>query len=386
MADGRRRSAAKQARRDARRRKARQRPTAEQEALDDTPLVDEVREALDGGQPMDLLGLVSMLILVTSQPPAPSGEPEEEEFHTLEELVTAFIDTPVPETTALLAILGELIQDDEALRDRCRREVSARGDSLPPWLAALSDTRVDRAVRMTHVLGDAEEILLGVRLADEQHLTCAVYVDHLVMSAVADAFFVPSTIDAVVDVARTSNADPDTTFVDLDLSDARQRVQNALDVHLTMFRSDESDTWPGCRPLLQWLTRLMPEGVFEQALSHRDSSEDVRHRFFASLVGMPFDDVEHHELLDLCIEEGTGDPLRWSAPRLRQLLDAALVYDDVISVQAQQDVPEMLRAYVPFAHAESGIRPELTAGALTAIDDAADDYRTMVRDEGEPHP
>ena len=51
MADGRRRSAAKQARRDARRRKARSREPVELETPEETPLIDEVRQALDGGRP-----------------------------------------------------------------------------------------------------------------------------------------------------------------------------------------------------------------------------------------------------------------------------------------------------------------------------------------------
>jgi hypothetical protein len=33
------------------------------------------------------------------------------------------------------------------------------------------------------------------------------------------------------------------------------------------------------------------------------------------------------------------------------------------------DVPELLRAFVPFAHAQSGIRDELTAEALAVIDE-----------------
>ena len=118
MADGRRRSTAKQARRDARRRKAGRREPVEPEPPKETPLIDEVRQALDGGRPMDLLDLVSLLILATSaqQPvlrPQPDGP-------GLDELVTAFIGVQVPETTALLTVLGELILDDDVLRARCR--------------------------------------------------------------------------------------------------------------------------------------------------------------------------------------------------------------------------------------------------------------------------
>jgi hypothetical protein len=48
------------------------------------------------------------------------------------------------------------------------------------------------------------------------------------------------------------------------------------------------------------------------------------------------------------------------------------------STEAALAVPDLLRAYIPFAHAQSGIRDELTAEALAAIDAAEPDYRESV--------
>jgi hypothetical protein len=376
MADGRRRSTAKQARRDARRRKARCREPVELETPEETPLIDEVRQALHGGRPTDLLDLVSLLMLATApqQPvlrPQPDGP-------GLDELVTAFIGVQVPETTALLTVLGELIIDDDVLRARCRYEVDARKDSLPHWLAGLTQTTVHRVVRMSHVLGDGDELLLGVRLADGQEMTCAVHIDHLTMSAVKDAFFVPESVAAVVSVAKASNADPDTSFVDVGLVDARAELQLALERYFS-FPLEVSDTWPGCRALVRWLTQLMPIGPSIIDVSQRDSpcAADSLNRFFASSAGAPFDYRDYREMLERCIDEGTGDPLRWSEARLRQLLSTAM-YDDYLPMEVQLDVPELLLAFVPFAHAESGIRQALTAEALSAIGELADHYRSMV--------
>ncbi|WP_193561241.1 hypothetical protein [Mycolicibacterium hodleri] len=385
MADGRKRSAAKQTRREARRRKARRGRVAEPVLLEEAPLVDEVREALNGGQPMDLLGLVSMLIMATVPPPALLRPPETEDPPSLDELVSAFIDVRVPETTALLAVLSQFVIDDDELRDRCRHEVDARGEGLPPWLAGLAQTSVHQVMRMSHVLGDGEELLLGVRLADGQELTCAVFIDHLEMSEVKDAFFVPETIDTVVAVAKASNTDPDTSFAECDPADARVRLQDALAQQLTMPLFEESDTWPSSRPLVQWLIRLMPLDSSPIHVSQRDSVQPgaLLDRFFTSPMGVPFDDVHHRELLELGIDEGTGDPLRWSAARLRQLLSMAVAHHDDIPLAQQLDLPELLRSFVPFAHAESGIRQELTAEALAAIDHVADDYRAIVVEEAE---
>jgi hypothetical protein len=142
----------------------------------------------------------------------------------------------------------------------------------------------------------------------------------------------------VLTVAKASNADPDTSFVDLDLADARAGLQNALEQQLTMLPLEKSDTWPSCRALVQWLIHLMPVGGSTFHVPQWDSEQvaELLERFFTSLVGMQFNDVDHRELLELCIEEGAGDPLRWSAPRLSQLLDAAVVDADVTAVEVQQ--------------------------------------------------
>ena len=258
-------------------------------------------------------------------------------------------------------------------------EVHARKDSLPRWLAGLAQATVHRVVRMTHVLGDGDELLLGVRLADGQEMTGAVHIDHLPMSAVKDAFFVPESVDAVVSVARASNADPDTGFVDVGLIEARAELQLALERYFA-FPLEVSDT--ACRALVQWLTRLMPIGLSIIAVSQTDSpgAADPLKRFFASSAGAPFDYRDYGEMLRQCIDEGTGDPLRWSEARLRQLLSTAM-YDDDLPMEVQLALPELLLAFVPFAHGESGIRQALTAEALTAIGELVDHYRARVVEE-----
>ena len=70
------------------------------------------------------------------------------------------------------------------------------------------------------------------------------------------------------------------------------------------------------------------------------------------------------ELLDT----GSGDPLRGSAARIEQALAGLSYYDDHMSVECLLDAPDLLRAFVPVAHALSGIREGLTARALDMID------------------
>lgn len=376
MTDGRRRREAKQARRDARRAKARE-EKAPDETPEEAPLVEEVRQALATGHPLDLLGMVSLLIEATKPDPLASlksREPQQEPVR-LDDLVAGFVGVPIPETTALLTVLAELLVDDD-LRLRCRQEVTARHDSPPTWLSDLSQVEVYRAMRMTHVLGDGDELLIGARLAGGHELTCAVHLDHLMMSRVKDAFFVPAPIEQVISVAAEQNTDPDTTFVDMSLADARAWVEQGLDLHPVF--TAESDSWPGCRPLLQWLIGHLPEGGQRYLGPATDApSDEVCDQFFASPSGAPFGDYEYRHLLSALIDTGTGDPLRWSAARIEQALGWELD-DEHDSGEAVLAVPELLRAFVPFAHAQSGIRDELTAEALAVIDEIGPGYKEKV--------
>jgi hypothetical protein len=382
MNDGRRRRKAKQARRDVRRMQTRDQETPpEQVTPDETPLIDEVRQALATGHPLDLLGMVSLLIEATKPDPLASlkSGPQPERVN-LDDLITGFVGVPIPETTALLAVLAELLIDDTDLALRCRAEVAARHDAPPKWITDLPRVDVYRVVRMTHVLGDGDELLIGARLAGGHELTCAVHVNHLMLSVVKDAFFVPAPIEHVIAVAAEQNTDPDTNFVDMSGADARAWIQHGLG--LPPIFTVGSDTWPGCRPLVQWLTGHLPEGGHRHRSPTWDSEptdEEWRDQFLASPAGAPFGDPDYRGLLLEILDTGTGDPLRWSAARVEQALDSG-AYSGHDSGHLMLAVPELLRAYVPFAHAQSGIRDELTAEALAVIDELGPGFKQEVLD------
>ncbi|PRC44769.1 hypothetical protein C6A85_98555 [Mycobacterium sp. ITM-2017-0098] len=214
---------------------------------------------------------------------------------------------------------------------------------------------------MTHVLGDGDEVLIGARLANGDELTCAAFIDHNTMSAVKDAFFVPGPIGDVVSLATQSNADPDSSFVDMSLADARAWIEQGPDNPLFWA---ESDSWPGCRPLLRWLVGHLPDGgaIYQ---SPEWDSDALSEAFFASEYGTEFRQRDHGDLL-VALLDAARDPLRWSVPRVERALGQS---DYDVPVTAALAAPALLRAFIPFAHAQSGIRDELTAEALVAIDE-----------------
>lgn len=380
MSDARRRRKAKQARREVRRTSRRRREEVRDEIPEEVPLVAEVQEALAAEHPLHLLALVSTVIEASLPEPAPLESPEQDsESPVLDDLVEGFIGVPVPETTALLAVLAELADDPE-LGALCAEEVARRDDELPAWIDELADADVYRAVRMTHVLGDGDDLMLGVRLPGGHEMTCVAYLDHNLHSCVGDAFLVPDSLEAVLAVAEQNRTDSDTQLVEMSLADAGAWLAEGLEATELMYTPSESDTWPACRPLVGWLAYSLPtggSGYPGRGLGH-DEHRDLLDRFFGSLVGMRYASAEHRTLLDFCLFEGTGDPLRFSEVRLTDLLTATPFDGAAVSAGRRRELPDLLRAYVPFAHAQSGLREELTAEALAAIDQCESEYLAQI--------
>ena len=164
------------------------------------------------------------------------------------------------ETTALLATIAQL-GFDKRVRRQAAAATARRFHPLPEWLTRLGESVAYRAVEMVHVLGDGDDVMIGVRLPGGHELTVVVYIDHNMGTIAKDAFVVPKPI-AVLD--RSDESAP--------RGAGRHRVagsqppgrsgQGGGSHHrwgpgLTPL---ESESWPMCRPLVEWAVRLLPEG------------------------------------------------------------------------------------------------------------------------------
>lgn len=255
--------------------------------------------------------------------------------------------------------------------------MAASSDVLPRWIAELANLEVHGAARITHVLGDVDGIVVGARLAGGDELTCVVFVNHNMLSEVTDAGFVSKPMDEMLAELTSASGDPDTRIVEMSLADARAWIEHGLDQPVIV---PETDSCPGMRPLARWLIAHLPEGgtAYQPLRWDLRPTLELCAQFFASPQGAQFDDYDRRELLLELLDTGTGDPLRWSAARVAQALGRSGPYDEHLSVESVLDAPELLREFVPFAHAQSGIRDELTAQALAVIDEMGPGYRREV--------
>ena len=383
MSAKRRRRTAKKGRRPAQRTtRGRRHTSAEPDLLAD------VRRALTDESPLSLLSFVSTLLCVTdSRRNHPLARPDAPDLAALtrEELVGTFLGVPTPETSALLAVITEMVGDDDVLRARIRRELAARPTVEPAWPAQLSDTATYRAVRMSHALGDGDNIMLGAQLPGGHELTCVIYIDHNLGTLVKDGFVVPEPIAHMVAKFRQVTEDPDTRWDDISLADARAWVDAAIDLAAITFPPLETETWPACRALVEWITRGLPEGGSGYQRPQWDSTAlgELTDRFFGSPYGAGLDDADHRGLLESLLWYGTdygpGDPLRWSPVKVEILLDDWIPRKIVAPAEYLAKAPDLLRAFVRFAHAQIGLRSDLTDETLAAIDGWEPRYQRTIR-------
>jgi hypothetical protein len=367
-------------------RQAARRAPARQHSRDRGPgdLIGDTRRSLATGEPLDFLAYVSTL-LAALDPRAnnPFDRARQQDAVTVPALVGSFAEVVLPETTALLAALAEL-GPDELSRARARRAYAPRPREAPDWLARLDETSVDRAVESTHVLGDGENVMLNVRLPGHD-LTVVVYIDHNLGTVVKDGFPAPAGVDEVVSRLREASDDPDMRYGVISLSDARARISEALERGDHMFPPLETDTWPACRPLVDWLLRLLPEGGtgYIRPEWSQAALQKLAKRFFGSPFGRPLDNEDNRNLLDQFLWFGTdygpGDPLRWSPVAVEILLadwiPRKLAADAALLTRA----PALLRGFIGYCHGERGIRPSLTRETLAAVDRYEPEYQRAIR-------
>ena len=354
-------------------------------------LLAEVRDRLATGEPVELLAGVSSIVAVLD-PRARSPLERSEQGSaapTLAQLVRSFGEVDLPETTALLAGIA-VLAPDELVRGRADRYVKGRRHPLPAWLAGLGSARAGRTVEMTDALGDGDDLMVEIELPQAtgaaRALSVVVYVDHNLASVAKDGFVVPGPIDDVVALTKAQSDVPsDTTWREVSPADARTRITEAVDHGALFFPPLESDTWPACRPIVEWAARLLPGGGrgYERPVWDDDAKARLTEAFFASPQGAALEDPDHRELFESILWFGTdygpGDPLHWSPTVVEILLGDWIPRKIVAPAAFLAKAPEVLRAFVAYAHHERGIRPGLTAETLEAVDEFEPDYQRTIR-------
>lgn len=351
----------------------------------DQQLIRSFREALRADHPVAMLEAVSAIMTALDPRRRNPFTREEEPGVTISELADSFVHVDIAETTAALTVIA-VLTPDELLTTRLRKAVASRSQPMHAWLDALDGgVEVTDTVMLTHIQGDGDDYLLGARLPTGEELTALVYVDHNIGSIVKDAFVVPQPFAAVLERMQEIADDPDQRFVEEDRAQVRAVVTEAIDHGAITFPPVDTDTWPACRPLVEWLVRQLPEGgaVPERHEWTEEERRQLADEFFSSRHGAGLDGVDERALLDDFIWYGngwgSGDPLVWSPVRMELLLTDWIPRKIVADTAYLAKAPDLLRAYVRFCHERGGLRADLTTETVQAVDHWEPEYQRLIR-------
>jgi hypothetical protein len=176
-----------------------------------------------------------------------------------------------------------------------------------------------------------------------------------------------------------ADGDPDVRVRDIPTAEARARIEAALHELDLGPGTGGYESWADSRPLVEWMLTLLPEGGEGDVL--RDLSDEdldeVAERFLASPFGPAWSNDELRPLVDEVVVAGSGngigDPLIWSPDNVRKLLNPQLRLLDDLTPSLDR-APELLRDLIRYGHAARGLRHQLTAAALAAVDAAAGSF------------
>lgn len=322
----------------------------------------------------------------------------------LGQLVETFLDVDIAETTAALHVIAALTTD-EMLRARALRGVGQRRQPMPELARTLGDVVVTHAVAVTDTFGDGENLVLGLAWPGGQHVSVIVYVDHNLGTVVKDAFFVAETPEAIVGTLRTiaeaEGQERHLVVLPLSPSDARERVRAALDEAGDFPGLEPTETWPGCRPLLELALRRIPGAGHGYDLDRLDdaATEELARAFLASPEARALEDSRGDlaaageeyadaETVDEEIAEYLATFVQVALRGVMRMSPAAveilLVRWFGTTVPEGRDlllrVPTVARAFVRYVHRVTGLDPADTTETLAAIDQWTPAYHELVDD------
>jgi hypothetical protein len=224
-------------------------------------LVDDAGRALRQSSPFDLLALASSLIEALADRPAYRWQRRPKPEMTGPEMFESFVEAGIEQTEAL-AVAVATLHPDEQLARRLRDRITARGSVIrhrPSWLDTIDDIEITDVAEMVHILGDGDNIMIGWRWPDGNTATATIYIDHNMGTIVKDAFVVPESFDTLTAAYRRVGLQ-DQEIRPIEPAVARAKVIEAIQHGEITIPPLETDSWPVCRPMVEWVLRVLPAG------------------------------------------------------------------------------------------------------------------------------
>jgi hypothetical protein len=332
---------------------------------------DQVRAALREGSPMALLQMASAFVELCTE--RPNDVLRDEPKRDLADVVAMFESSEQPELVLLARTMQLLAHTGDASEMPGLDDVSALHDQ-PAWLARVSQWLPSATGTMTDELDDGENVFVGVTWPDGVGATFVLYVDHNMGTLVKDAFVLPLVYDEVMAQYRTI-IEAGQTVAELRPAEARARLEQALAQNDRTLPPIETDSWPACRPLIEWVLCRLPEGGSGFELQDWGDSSlvslaaEIARSPAGAVNDLSADEVRQVLVPLLRMASGTahGDPLRWSAVSVEVALLGSPAVLEAVPPALHTRVPDVVAMLVRVAHERRGISADGTMLALASL-------------------
>jgi hypothetical protein len=345
------------------------------------PLVADAEAGMRERSPLALLMMASGLIEVATPRPTDSWGGGRVARTDGPAIFESFAMSGWPGMAAL-AVAVATLHTDELLAARLRNLAAPNLGSGPTWLSTMGRIEVTDSVVLSDPLGDGENVVVSWTWPGGEAGTMVVYIDHNMGTIVKDAFALAKGASAV---ATTFERMGDRHIVrqPINAADARARIAEAIAHGERTVPPLQTDTWPTCRPVVEWLLRHMPEGG--NGYDRPDWPSSRREQLLDEFVASSFGQIAQltpaqvrglaEPLVWFACDFGPGDPLRWSPVAVEIVLTdwyPRKVFGRPLA--ELRLLPDVLAGLVRFAHADRKIPADLTDDTLTAVGEWTDEF------------
>ena len=293
-------------------------------------------------------------------------------------VVSALEDLGGPGALAVLRALAAIGETSYApLARQAADRLAGAGAGEPPWSEGLGKARPVEALLMGEEDGfdDGLSVMVEFEGAGVVPHTLGIYIDHNLGGLVKDAFLAGPLASVREEFGRRAVDGQRLALRELDLADARARVESALDILDHTFDPPVSEDVRSLRALMCARIKTLPEG----GAAHEENPDvapeeraQLLSDFLDSPEGQRWGGDEHAEdVAELAIDFGAdynhGGPLRWSPVVVEIFMTGWLARKVTREPQFFERVPDVLRDWVKFAGHRRGVSAATVREAVGAV-------------------
>ena len=254
--------------------------------------------------------------------------------------------------------------------------LAAKGHAEAPWVAVLGQVQPTAAALMSEgFFDDGVSVLIEFAGAGYEPHTLGIYIDHNLGGLVKDSFLAGPLSEVRAQLNRTAPNGVGLSIADLDLAEARARVEAALYMLDHTFEPPVGEDVRPMRALLDARIVLLPDG-FELAEDYEEVTVEARRALLDDFLGSREGkrwrgDEDAEDVAELAIDFGAGynhgGPLRWSPVVVEIFMTSWLARKVTRHPEFFARVPEVLHDWVSYAGRRQGVPAHLLQDAVGAV-------------------